>query len=215
MKGSADTADTVPTEGAKDRGFMEPVASGTAPPGDYDDDGPDRDIFWLSDAKDGTVVGSYNTPAPPPVVRLPGGKYRAQRPVRVGRTFRKWELREADFNSLSRAYEYAWGDDFWGSRPGDTARRHHLKLDFKWFCDVEDGKKFIELRKNDRDYELGDELVLHEVQKSERRCFPNGWCSGKWMTARVGYIMENAEGLEDGYVILFLTDVHRKKRRDI
>lgn len=39
-------------------------------------------------------------------------------------------------------------------------KTHELKLDTKFFDDVKSGKKNFEIRKNDRDFENGDILVL-------------------------------------------------------
>ncbi len=38
---------------------------------------------------------------------------------------------------------------------------HELKLDTKYFNDVKSGKKNFEIRKNDRDFKVGDILNLH------------------------------------------------------
>lgn len=40
---------------------------------------------------------------------------------------------------------------------------HELKLDYKYFGQVADGKKLFEIRNNDRDYRVDDVLIL--------RCF--------------------------------------------
>ena len=39
---------------------------------------------------------------------------------------------------------------------------HHLKCCKPFFDDIWEGKKLFELRKNDRNYGIDDELVLHE-----------------------------------------------------
>lgn len=37
---------------------------------------------------------------------------------------------------------------------------HELKLDIRYFDDVKSGKKNFEIRKNDRDFKVGDTLIL-------------------------------------------------------
>lgn len=39
---------------------------------------------------------------------------------------------------------------------------HNLKILPTYFEDVTIGKKIFEIRKNDRDFQIGDSLVLHE-----------------------------------------------------
>lgn len=74
---------------------------------------------------------------------------------------------------------------------------HILKTVNPFFQDVVDGVKIFELRKNDRDYQLNDRLLLKEY-------FPeNNSFSGRnyelWVT---NGIFEKCEGLKDGYVLL-------------
>ena len=71
---------------------------------------------------------------------------------------------------------------------------HQIKLEAKFFDDAAAGRKSFELRKNDRNYKEGDVLEMEEVQdgvKTGRRC-----------SKRIVYMMENFEGLENGYCIL-------------
>ncbi len=44
-------------------------------------------------------------------------------------------------------------------------KTHELKLDIKYFDDVKTGKKKFEIRKNDRDFEVGDILDLKAWDK--------------------------------------------------
>lgn len=44
-------------------------------------------------------------------------------------------------------------------------KKHELKLDIKYFDDVRSGKKNFEIRKNDRDYQVGDILELKAWDK--------------------------------------------------
>ena len=42
---------------------------------------------------------------------------------------------------------------------------HELKILPQWFADVNSGKKNFEIRRNDRDFKVGDLLCLKEYEK--------------------------------------------------
>lgn len=76
---------------------------------------------------------------------------------------------------------------------------HELKINPKYFDDVKSGRKRFEIRKDDRDYKVGDLIILKEYE--------NGHYTGreiKCLTIR--YILRDAAeyGLMDGYCILGL-----------
>lgn len=48
-------------------------------------------------------------------------------------------------------------------------KTHELKLDIKYFDDVKSGKKNFEIRKNDRDFQVGDILKLKAWDNSLRQ----------------------------------------------
>ena len=74
--------------------------------------------------------------------------------------------------------------------------RHELKILPQYFQAIWNGIKTFELRKDDRNYQCGDELVLREWDV-------NGY-TGSVLLVRVTYVLRNMEeyGLKDGYVIL-------------
>ncbi|RZI48444.1 DUF3850 domain-containing protein [Lactococcus kimchii] len=51
-------------------------------------------------------------------------------------------------------------------------KTHELKLDIKYFDDVESGKKNFEIRKNDRDFQVGDILELKKISWLEKLLVP-------------------------------------------
>lgn len=73
---------------------------------------------------------------------------------------------------------------------------HNLKTWMPFYQDVVDGRKTFELRKNDRDYQVGDILTLIEVDPNNKLT-PTGRQTNK----EVVYLL-TGWGLEDGYVVL-------------
>lgn len=71
---------------------------------------------------------------------------------------------------------------------------HSIRLAKTYFNDVASGKKSFELRKNDREYKVGDILEMLE--------FADGKNTGRIIQAEVVYMLEGYTGLEEGYCIL-------------
>lgn len=81
---------------------------------------------------------------------------------------------------------------------------HDVKLGATFFDDVKTGRKTFELRKNDRGYKEGDTIVLHE--------YKDGTTTGRTITKKIVYMLEDFTGLEDGYCILGLGEVEETLR---
>lgn len=77
---------------------------------------------------------------------------------------------------------------------------HDLKIWPEFFDDIKSGAKPFELRKNDRNYQVGDFLILKEWSPDEEEF------TGVSIVKEVTYILSNAEkfGLMDKHVILGL-----------
>jgi hypothetical protein len=79
---------------------------------------------------------------------------------------------------------------------------HELKTWKEYFQLVVSGKKFFELRKNDRDFKTGDELLLKEYDKESQKY------TGRKLHLRITYILEGTEaedlGLKKGFCIMGL-----------
>lgn len=74
-------------------------------------------------------------------------------------------------------------------------KTHELKILPEYYKAVLKGKKKFELRKNDRDYEVGDRLILNE--------FDGEKYTGEFVIKNITYILKGGSyGLEEGYVIL-------------
>ncbi|WP_273451627.1 DUF3850 domain-containing protein [Streptococcus ferus] len=73
---------------------------------------------------------------------------------------------------------------------------HEIKISHLFFDDVQNGVKKFELRKDDRNYQVGDKLLLSEVK--------DGVLTGRKNQVTVVYKLSNYVGLEAGYCILGL-----------
>lgn len=71
---------------------------------------------------------------------------------------------------------------------------HRIKLSYLYFNDVQNGKKNFELRKDDRNYQVGDKLLLSEVKDNV--------LTGREVEVAVVYKLADYTGLEVGYCIL-------------
>lgn len=75
---------------------------------------------------------------------------------------------------------------------------HELKTLQPYYSEVEKGLKNFELRFNDRDFRVGDVLVLRPWDPRKEK-FGSGI-----LIREVSYVMKDFKGLQDGYVILGL-----------
>tara|TARA_R110000764_G_scaffold199234_1_gene284594 strand:- start:35 stop:325 length:291 start_codon:yes stop_codon:yes gene_type:complete len=77
-------------------------------------------------------------------------------------------------------------------------KRHELKIDSELFRAVELGKKTAELRFNDRNYAVGDILIIYPFdRKLNKRASPKFCCR------EVTHITHGGEfGIESGYCLL-------------
>lgn len=86
-------------------------------------------------------------------------------------------------------------------------KTHRLKVFIKYADAIMSGAKTFEIRKNDRDYEVGDKIVFDVVTNegyavgSAARHPLNG------TTYRIDYILDGFEGLAQKYVALAISKV--------
>lgn len=79
---------------------------------------------------------------------------------------------------------------------------HHLKIWPQFFDPVNDGSKSFEYRKNDRNYRLGDELILREYDPTYDKY------SGRQVRVRVTYVLRIKPHLDDGeYAVLAIKKI--------
>jgi len=71
---------------------------------------------------------------------------------------------------------------------------HQLKIFPEYFKPVAEGNKTFEIRKNDRDYKVGDVLLLQEYIPSEDKF------TGRVLDRKITYITDYAQ--QEGYVVM-------------
>ena len=81
--------------------------------------------------------------------------------------------------------------------------RHHLKTWPVPFLALWRGDKLFEVRKNDRNYAVGDQLVMQEW-------YPESAVWGeRIVSADVSYVLDGEFGLKPGHVCMSLSNVRR------
>jgi hypothetical protein len=77
-------------------------------------------------------------------------------------------------------------------------KTHKLKTWLRYFYAIKNGTKTFELRKNDRDFQVGDTLVLQEYDENENEY------TGRELSVVVSYVILEAKhfGLMDGFCIM-------------
>jgi len=73
-------------------------------------------------------------------------------------------------------------------------KRIKVKIKPCYYLAVEKGIKLFEVRYNDRDYKVGDILVLRE--------FADGEYTGRKMTMRITYVLSDVDYVKEGFVVL-------------
>lgn len=75
--------------------------------------------------------------------------------------------------------------------------QHELKTWPEYFQDIMEGSKTFEVRKNDRNYEVGDTLLLREYDPGAKEY------TGSEITVRVHYILNGGQfGIEKGFIVM-------------
>lgn len=80
--------------------------------------------------------------------------------------------------------------------------RHELKIHPQYFKAIENGKKYWEIRKNDRNFKVGDIVLLREWDNTEY--------SGKEILVEITYMLDDKfAGLAEGYVVFSIKPIKR------
>ena len=72
-------------------------------------------------------------------------------------------------------------------------RTHELKCTPEYFQQTWDSNKLFEIRKNDRDFQVGDHIILREW---------NGGYTGRVIKDEITSVVSFPDGLKDGYVVI-------------
>ena len=75
-----------------------------------------------------------------------------------------------------------------------VAKTHELKILPEYFVAVKGGRKTFEIRKNDRNFEVGDNLILKEIDKN------SGEYTGREVSRRITYITDYAQ--KENYIVM-------------
>lgn len=76
---------------------------------------------------------------------------------------------------------------------------HVLKIVEPYFTQVKEGIKTFEVRKNDRDFKVGDRLRLVLFEDGEMKIY-------MFLLRKIVYILDDPEYCKDGYVILGISN---------
>jgi Domain of unknown function (DUF3850) len=74
-------------------------------------------------------------------------------------------------------------------------KTHHLKTVQPFFSEVKNGTKTFEFRRNDRDFQVGDEVYLQEYDL-QKNTF-----SGEEIRGTITYVLNDWKGLDAGYCV--------------
>ena len=85
--------------------------------------------------------------------------------------------------------------------------QHELKILPEYFVAVRDGIKKFEVRKDDRLFEVGDILCLHEIN-----C---GVLTGRTIKAEVTYVLRHPEYCKEGYCILSIKVAEQQNEKQL
>jgi ASC-1-like (ASCH) protein len=78
-----------------------------------------------------------------------------------------------------------------------TQKTHTLKILPEYYRAVMDGRKTFEVRKNDRDFRVGDTLSLEQYDPELDRTF------GVPLHLKVTYVLKGGQfGIEEGYCVM-------------
>lgn len=79
---------------------------------------------------------------------------------------------------------------------------HELRIYKEYFTLVKSGVKQFEVRLNDREFEIGDELILKEWDKE------NLVYTGRFLHRKVDYLLKGGQfGIVEGYVVMSMSKI--------
>lgn len=80
---------------------------------------------------------------------------------------------------------------------------HRIKINIKWYDAVKNGIKTFEVRKNDRDYKVGDTITFKVVDGQFAKIPDNELYAITYILAHEDF----PDGIKEGYVVMSLKRV--------
>ena len=92
---------------------------------------------------------------------------------------------------------------------------HQLKTETEYFNDVISGKKPFEVRKNDRNFMVGDFLGLNELTDHKVDSKENHAETGRCCLVEITYVLTDPRFVKEGYVVLGIRPCAISKARNL
>ncbi len=86
----------------------------------------------------------------------------------------------------------------------ENIKHHKIKIRSEYFKAVVQENKRFEVRKNDRDYKLGDTVSMFEINEQ-------GDQTGSYCTLVISYILTDLDGIDTGYCVFGWREWNFKK----
>ena len=90
-----------------------------------------------------------------------------------------------------------------GTPRDSSPKYHYMRCDAQPFVDVWQGRKSFEIRLNDREFQVGDVLILQQTEGSPENPDARHRYTGCYVQRKIGYIL-TGYGLAEGYCALGL-----------
>jgi ASC-1-like (ASCH) protein len=94
---------------------------------------------------------------------------------------------------------------------------HYLKISPEWYERVKSGQKRAEVRRHDRDYQVGDSLILVKSQPTSLLAEQLAQRSGaQILSANIKHVLTAVDGIDPGFAVLSIECVgHMTVKVDI
>ena len=84
---------------------------------------------------------------------------------------------------------------------------HALKIDPEYYEAIQNGKKRFEIRRNDRNFRVGDYLALNELDDTRTKY------TGRSLIVKVTYMLSNENYLQPGFVAMGIALYSRRAEK--
>ena len=88
----------------------------------------------------------------------------------------------------------------------EKKRKHELKIIYPYFQQVWDGFKKFEVRENDRDFRVGDLVILREYQLDTKIY------TGREIRVIINYLFNDSRYLKENYVIFSFQQIWKIRK---